>query len=109
MVRNNQTWSIEEGTELFSNEHDPALRDSRQEKTNRNIKYVFDNDMIKMKEKYFADPNKYRIKEFHVPAHLIVNKKPNETIRLHKEHRQLVFRIPNNYKNGDLIVVRGIF
>lgn len=110
MVRNpNNIWKLQDRSKLFSNEHDPRLKFDRRQKRIKQTKYVFDDNMYKIKEKYFLDQSKYILKEYNVPHELIKNKKLGEIVKINIDEYNVSFKMPSNYNKGDNIIVRGIF
>lgn len=107
MIYDNNEWSIKYDSKLFSNEHDPNLKNLRKYKRKKIIRYVYEENVLKARDKYIDNPS-IKMCERRILPYDIVNKKPGDLVKLIRNNSRIEFRIPSDYNNGDRIIVKCI-
>lgn len=107
MIYDNNTWNIKYDSKLFSNEHDPNLKNMRKYKRKKIIRYVYEENILKARDKYIDNPS-IKMCERKILQSDIVNKKPGDLVKLIRNNSRIEFRIPSDYNNGDRIIVKCI-
>lgn len=107
MINDNTNWTLKYDSKLFSNEHDPNLKNLRRYKRKKIIRYVYEENILKARDKYIDNPS-IKMCEYKVLQSDIINKKPNDIVKIMRNESRIEFRIPSDYNNGDRIVVKCI-
>lgn len=107
MVFTNNTWEVEKGTQLFSNEHDPRLKLARYEKEKRVTRYAYEDSIINNKD-FFKNLDNCAIKDIIIPNDVLINKKSNELIMYKNKDIDIKFTLPENYNFGQTIIVKTL-
>lgn len=106
MVSDNNKWSLNKDSKLFSNEHDPNLKNMRRHKGKKIIRYVFDENILHDSTSFMNCEDK-PLFNIEVQAEEIHNKQPNQRIEIKRDGVSIYFCIPIDYKNGDKIIVKS--
>lgn len=95
-------WDLAPGFKVFSNEHDPRLKEARKEKKQRVTRFVFPEGHEP------STRSNERMTDFQVPRDLLEGAMPGEIISLEmpESGEDISFRVPDEFKSGDRIRVR---
>jgi hypothetical protein len=95
----NDTWDLAPGYKVFSNEHDPRLKEARKEKRQRVTRYVFPNP---------TPPQNCLLTDFQVDQSDLTDANAGEEQVVHhpKTGEEFRFTVPMEYKGGDRIRIR---
>jgi hypothetical protein len=101
LKKNHETgiWDLAPGFKVFSNEHDPRLKEARKEKRQRMTRYVFPDCTPK---------DGVPLTDFQVPLEEILGVKAGQlfTTVNPRTGKEVTFTVPPEYKGGDRIRVR---
>lgn len=107
MIFNHNKWTLHKDSKLFSNEHDPNLKNMRRYKGKKITRFVFDNNINRDSKSFIYNKHK-SITKFEVYPEEIKDKQINDTIEIERNDKIIRFSIPIDYKNGDKIIVKTI-
>jgi hypothetical protein len=123
MVHDDETdqWVIKKDSHLFSNEHDPNLKYTRQYKMKKLTRVVYDEELLRKKERYFTNPHNdmgcdetkksgLQVATHKIKSSELADAKPGDVLTILRRDGNnttpLTFKIPTNYNNGDKLIVK---
>lgn len=107
MTFEDNQWGLHKESKLFSNEHDPNLKNLRRYKRKKIIRYAFDEQILNESTPFIHSENK-PLTNVEISSDEIFNKQPNEIIEISRFNSIIRFTVPPDYKNGDKIIVKTI-
>jgi hypothetical protein len=96
----NGAWDLAPGFKIFSNEHDPRLKEEREKKQARNSRYVY-------AKKSSTSSSEMTMEDFEVPKEFLGGLRGGSSAQVvHPvDNTPIEFRVPDGYKHGDRIFV----
>jgi len=107
MFYSNNKWSLHRDSKLFSNEHDPNLKNMRRYKRKKIVRYAFDKSILESSDS-FLHCKEQTLHDYEVYSDEIQDKQPNDVIEITRKDNVICFSIPTDYKNGDKIIVKSM-
>ena len=105
MTYNNDNWCLHKDSKLFSNEHDPNLKNLRRYKRKKIIRYAFDENILQNTQPFIHSIND-SFTDYEVSTSELFNKNPNDLVEIKRSDSIIRFTVPVDYKNGDKIIVK---